>query len=171
MSPIKAIVDTGPIILLHDTFDSSNTEKANRLARAEATFMDLRREGVVFIVPAPVITELGMLPGADGQALAESLFARFGGMRVEPFDGIAAQRAARMLRGTWSQRDRSRPRDGVKVDAMVAAVAVVQGAKYIVTTNQDDFVGPLAELQSDIEIVQCDAKKASKGQLRFIDTK
>lgn len=163
-----AVVDTSAILMMVLDVDPKDAARINRRARTEESFGELRKAGVSFAVPAPVITELGMVGEVDGEAIAHELFARFGGFRDVSLDLPAAETAAKMLRKTFQEKRATKPRDAVKVDAMIAAIAVELGASCIVTANPSDFIDHLAAIGSTLEVLHCDAVRKS-GQLRFLD--
>lgn len=171
MSSTIAVVDTSAILMMVIPIDPKDGARLTRQARTEESFRDLRKAGASFLVPAPVVTELGMFSAGGGEALAQVLFARFGGMRSESYDLPAAELASKMLRSTFKPARKAhpeKPRDAIKVDAMIAAMAVTVGASCIVTANPDDFRTHLAAISSELEILHCDAPRTS-GQLRFLD--
>lgn len=167
------VVDTSVVILMVAPIKAGDEERRRRQLRAEATLGDMSRDGVSFVVPAPAITELAMFSSGAGdragEIIVEVLFARFGGMRVEAFDLHAAETAGKMLRATFKQIQQQAdgpPRDSVKVDAMIAAIAHKLEAAHVVTTNPRDFRKHLDAVQSPVNVWIAD--ELPMGQLRLV---
>jgi len=167
------VVDTSVVILMVAPIKVGDEERRRRQMRTEETLAEMSRDGVSFVVPAPVITELAILSegGGDraGEIIAEVLFARFGGMRVEGIDLPAAETAGRMLRSTFRQirqQPDSPPRDAIKVDAMIAALAHELEAAHIVTANPRDFRKHLDAIQSPVNVWV--STELPMGQLRLV---
>lgn len=174
MSAEIAVVDTSVILLMVAPIPEHDDVRFKRQQRTRERLQELANDGVSFVVPAPVVTELGMLPTEPtGRAVAEPVLARFGGMRVEPFDLPHAEVAAAMLRPTFKALTKgagAQPRDVVKVDAMIVATAVRLNARYLLTANEKDFRKFLEQVDNRVELVIVDEVR-QKGQLRFIDRK
>ncbi|MBL8604007.1 MAG: PIN domain-containing protein [Myxococcales bacterium] len=173
MSGKLVVVDTSVVILMVAPVPAGNEDRRRRQLRAETTLGDMRRDGVSFVVPAPVITELAIFSDGvgdrAGEIIAEVIFARFGGMRVEAFDLHAAETAGKMLRATFKQirqQSDAPPRDSVKVDAMIAALAHELDAAHILTANPRDFRKHLDAVKSPVNVLN--TNDPPMGQLRLL---
>lgn len=98
-------------------------------AQSEERIQAMQNRGPI-IVPAPAFCEYltGLEPGQIDQAAATiSSFAM-----VAPFDAGAALRATKLMA---RPRPRHMTRQAFKVDVMILAVALAQGAPQLITTD------------------------------------
>lgn len=83
---------------------------------------------------------------------------------------MSAEIAARMLNKTWNDRPKDSPRDGFKVDAMIAAIAHRHQAHLLVTANARHFKTHLDAIESSVQLDAADQPK-NQGQLKLFDRK
>jgi hypothetical protein len=158
-----AVVDTSVIVLLVGTPPAPvPKEFPLRQSCARHCLQSLNEDGVNLVLPAPVIAEL--CRDGPGDALAASVMAHFGGLRIEPFGLPAALATGKMLGPALKARLPSDGKAAMKYDAMIAGVAHALGAKYLVTANARDFAAHIVAAGSSVQIVEAD-KPRSGGQL------
>lgn len=167
MSKDLAVVDSSAIILLGVPPPPEAPENVlRRIERARERMQELKEEGCRFVVPAPVLAELGR--DGPGHVLAQALFTAIGGMRIECFDAKCAEVTSRMLAPALKARAPGESRVAMKYDAMIAATAHALDAGCLVTENPRDFARYFAIVSSSVELVIA-SEVRRKGQLRFLD--
>lgn len=89
------------------------------------------------IIPALVVSEFFVkVAEADQAAVIRFMNSRFS---IAPYDIGASMHSARLLRENLAERERHGGRVCAKVDAMIAAIALANGATRIVTYNPAHF--------------------------------
>ncbi|HCF56388.1 MAG TPA: hypothetical protein DFS52_00125 [Myxococcales bacterium] len=162
------VVDSSVVILLGVPMTGKESaDYDRRFQRASERMQELWEEGIRFVIPAPVITELSR--DGPGLQLLQRVLARMSGWRIHAFDQECAKVAAQMLYPALRARPLGESRLAMKYDAMIAAVAHQLEAKYMLTDNRGDFATYLKLVSSNTELVNVSDPR-TKGQLRFIDT-
>ena len=162
------VVDSSVIILLGvPKTGKESADYDRRLQRASEQMQELWEEGIRFVIPAPVITELSR--DGPGLHLLQRVLATMSGWRIHAFDLECAKVAAQMLYPALQARPIGESRVAMKYDAMIAAVAHQLEAKYMLTDNPRDFATYLRLVSSNTELVTVSAPRA-RGQLGFIDS-
>ncbi len=161
-----AVVDASVLVHFAEPEpDRDEKEKHRKWLNVRECVNRLVSEGVGFVVPAPVMVELEV-GGHDSHQLSLALAAKRDALLIEAFDYTAAPTAGLMLRKAHKAMVRENPGVGrrgiVKFDALIAAMAHVLGAKYLVTADARDFERLLSEVESTVKVV--DATEAH-GQL------
>lgn len=150
-------VDACTLILLLDN-DTTEQARLDRISRVRFAFAKYDDEGADFIIPAPVLVELGA-GGVDGQRAAEALIRQDKRIRVEALDFDAAQLAGRIISARLPKRAATESRVMIKFDALVTATAVACGATCILTTDRSDIEKCMAELPAEDRIKVVDASR------------
>jgi len=124
--PIVAI-DTSVIIwLARPEPDHAKTEEHSPWLGVRETIKRLEEEHAELIVPAPVIAELGSA-GPKAYHICKRLLRQLSRLRIEAFDRRAAEIAGEMAFYLLSTKG-AKPKQAVKFDTTIAAVAVSSGA-------------------------------------------
>ncbi|HWO24935.1 MAG TPA: type II toxin-antitoxin system VapC family toxin [Kofleriaceae bacterium] len=150
MAKASAVLDTDVIRIALDNTDT-DPSVALRRSYVELTFERLEKLGVIWVVPSPVVAELGSGGPADAlDAIAKVL----GGIRVQSLDEEAARAAGQITAATLKNRVRREgERDGVKFDALVFATAHQMGARWLLTGNRRDYEPYVKAISSRVEVV------------------
>ncbi len=156
MSRLIAIVDTGPIVLLLETVDPPNEpDRPRRRAVNEQMLFDYGKRATL-TVPTPVIAELGR-DGSGLEVVREQMARRLARVRTEPLSARAADIAGEMRRHILSDRDPTRERGAITYDALIAAIAHVVDARWLLTTNGSHMRSCLEAVQSRVEVIVTDS--------------
>lgn len=168
MSSIVA-VDASVLVWMLEEQPHEDIERLREWTNVRATMRQLRDRGGVFVVPAPAIAELHS--GPHGSEIAALLGQRGARMRVEALDHQAAQIAGEMIAKcrpkAASLASGTTPRNVIKYDALIAAVAHRIGASVLVTADDRGFKRYLEAVGSSVRVeIATDAR----GQLRILGT-
>jgi hypothetical protein len=166
MASIIGVIDTSVLILLASAAENEEDKVTQqRILRTQDRMKELHREGVTFVVPAPVIVEMSR--DGDGAEAAARILVALGGLRVEALDEQAARIAGEMCRPSMLKKPKEESRDAIKVDACIAAIAHRLNARYMLTGNPRHFRAHLDQVKSTVELIAVDQQPA-KGQLKML---
>jgi predicted nucleic acid-binding protein len=167
MAPPIAVVDTSVLVLLLSTPGPNESEAVRiRRERSEVTLAELRKQGAVFVVPTPVVAELGRY-GKGSEVLRKKLVRQLKRSKVQALNVDAADIAGQMSDKALAARTEGEERGAVKYDALIAAVAHDIGARWLVTDNRKDMQRCLDAVQSPVELIVTSAIP-KKGQLHLV---
>jgi len=125
--PVPGLNETGQRVRLTHFFGRCDAERAE------------------ILIPTPALAELLTLATREPQPILD-LIDRQARFRIVPFDRRAATECSHLIRSGFDLAKSSRkPRGLVKFDAMILAIAVVEGATTLCT--DDDDLRTLAERQ------------------------
>ena len=118
---------------------------ANHIAHLEA-------QNARVIIPAPVVTEY--LQGFEVEEQPRQLTTLQKNFVIPAFDIAAAALTAKLMRERQKEvsRQSNETRQSLKVDFMIAAIAIQQGATTLVTHNTGDFKGICGNRISVIDV-------------------
>lgn len=159
--PAVAVLDTNVVVLLVSEPDP-NPQIAQKQQAARFCIEELTKEGCVFVLPAPVIAELGRGSSTPRDAI-RAVRKHIGKMRIFSLTKDSAEIANDMVRPLLSSRAPGDARGAVKFDTLIAAIAHEMKAKYLVTDNVRDYRKPLAVVNSTVEVIDITAPR-SQGQ-------
>ena len=114
-------------------------ERAEAMARrTQAYVRDLAEKNAEILLPAPVVSEFFVKVDNEEEVLRliETLF------EICPLDGAAACLAGKLegqLNNPSDARQEAGGRNRLRVDAMIAAIAIVRKADFLVTDNKSHF--------------------------------
>ena len=162
MTRATAVVDTGPLVLLLENVDDPSHEASRPLRRAqnEETLHDYAKRARL-VVPTPVIAELGREGSGLGK-LRDQVVRRLAHVRTEPLTATAADIAGKMRQAVLAQRGKDRERGAISYDALIAAIAHVTGARWLLTANAKHMQTCLNVVKSTVEVV--DTTESPKGK-------
>ena len=159
-----AVLDTSTIVLM--VSDSSDATFKARRDAAELALEKLVQDRCTLVVPTPVVAEL--CRGGPGAQVARRLVDRLRGrIRWEDLDVDAANAAGEMRRAALMQRVPGDERGAVLYDALIAGIAHVRGARFLVTANERDFTRLLTSVKSGVEVLRAD-RLPTTGQLHML---
>ncbi|MFB6352389.1 MAG: type II toxin-antitoxin system VapC family toxin [Bradymonadaceae bacterium] len=140
-------VDTTLLIFTQQTEPPDGQQEVWEAAQAYEKW--IRESAFGVLVPTPVVSEF--LTGDVGEANSVMTTLReFAD--ITPFDLRAAELAGELRRSYWQRIGLPGGREGqqLTVDMMIAATAIVNGSKYIVTHDTSDFDKITADF--DVEV-------------------
>lgn len=130
------VIDTGFLILL---VDPESTQNLDRAADRVRNFIDeLSRTKEEVLIPAPSLAELVAGRVERVEEIVE-IIRRLKTFSLQPFDAVTAietgERIAAVLQSDKADLRPSGWKVAMKYDAMIAATAIVRGARAIYTTD------------------------------------
>jgi len=168
MAQPLAVVDTCVIVLLL-TKSSPNEAESVRTRRelAEVAINDLRKDGARFVVPTPVIAELCSTGSSGADVVRKRVTKHLRRVKTLPLDVASADVAGQMMKNALASRAPGEARGAVRYDALIAAIAHSNGARWLVTDNRKDMAKCLGAVNSTVELVVTSALP-KKGQLHLV---
>lgn len=154
-------------------------DRNNFVSRSRQLIKTLQEEGYTIIIPAPVLGELlAAVPVKEQPALHDEITKT---VRVYPFDIIAAEIYAEMMYKynnagfqenlkQWAT-DGHVPRQKVKVDYMIAAIAKAQNVDYLYTEDEGlrKFASPFLSVSGVPNKMFVEPRSASTYQGSIFD--
>ena len=145
-----SIVSVDTNILIWGIKKTASEGQEHMISRAQDFFKWLDENKIKVIIPVPIITELLAPVGSDKhEEFLETLHSKF---RVVPVDEIAAVKCAEIWQAKMDNEELRKyratnniPRETMKYDFQIAAVAIVRGAEclYSHDPHMQRFVGDL----------------------------
>ncbi|MEC5323274.1 type II toxin-antitoxin system VapC family toxin [Aurantimonas sp. A3-2-R12] len=148
------VVDTNFLVLMIDPSSTQNTN--NRVDRVRHFIAETSNTGEVVVIPSPVLAELVAGRTSRVEEIVETI-RQFRVMEIQAFDTVIAIETGERIAAVQARIPEDQRLPGWKVamkyDAMVAATALVRGARAIITT--DDGFGKYLE-GSSISMLRID---------------
>lgn len=130
------VVDTNFLVLM---IDPNSTQNANsHVDRVRHFIAETSRTGDVIVIPAPVLAELVAARTSRIEEIVETI-RQFRVMEIQAFDTVIALETGELIAAVQARIPEQQRLPGwkaaMKYDAMIAATAIVRGARALVTAD------------------------------------
>ena len=130
------VVDTNFLILMIDPGSTQNTN--NRVDRVRHFISEISKSGEAIVIPSPALAELVAGRASRVEEIVETI-RQFRVMEIQALDTVIAIETGERIAAVQARIPEAQRLPGWKVamkyDAMVAATALVRGARAVVTTD------------------------------------